>query len=90
MEMMIDGEGEAIVFFDMETTFQDRVLLEFGAISVCPRRLIELDNYSTLIRPADTSFLDTFSGHHGITREDLASAPLFSQVADDIYQILNG
>ncbi|OIT19049.1 protein nen3 [Nicotiana attenuata] len=88
--MMIDGEGEAIVFFDLETTFQDRVLLEFGAIFVCPRRLIELDSYSTLIRPADPSFLDTFSGHHGITSADLASAPLFSQVADDIYQILNG
>ncbi|XP_016442194.1 protein NEN4 isoform X1 [Nicotiana tabacum] len=87
--MEIDGEGEAIVFFDLETTFQDRVLLEFGAIFVCPRRLIELDSYSTLIRPTDPSFSDTFSGHHGITRADLASAPLFPEVADDIYQILN-
>ncbi|XP_055818940.1 protein NEN1-like [Solanum dulcamara] len=95
MEMIIDGEYDPIVFFDVERRFskpgQDWVLVEFGSISVCPRRLIELDSYSTLIRPDDPSFLDNFSDlKNGITREALASAPHFSQVADKIYQILHG
>ncbi|MCE2055431.1 hypothetical protein HAX54_042563 [Datura stramonium] len=95
MEMIIDGQYDPIVFFDVETTFpkpgQGRVLLEFGSISVCPRRLIELDSYSTLIRPDDPLFWDTFSDlSKGITREALTSAPFFSQVADTIHQILHG
>ncbi|KAK4371737.1 hypothetical protein RND71_007121 [Anisodus tanguticus] len=94
MEMIIDGQQDSIVFFDVETThrYQGRILFEFGSIFVCPRRLIELDGhtYSTLIRP--DPFLDTFPdlSYKGITREDLASAPHFSQVADKIYQILHG
>lgn len=95
MEMIIDGEHDPIVFFDLEMRYsnpgQDWVLLEFGSIFVCPRRLIELDSYSTLIRPDDPLFLDTFSDlSNGITREALASAPHFSQVAKKIYQILHG
>ncbi|KAL3347311.1 hypothetical protein AABB24_021140 [Solanum stoloniferum] len=95
MEMIIDGEHDPIVFFDLERRWsnpgQDWVLLEFGSIFVCPRRLIELDSYSTLIRPDDPLFLDTFSDlSNGITREALASAPHFSEVAEKIYQILDG
>ncbi|XP_060196612.1 protein NEN1-like isoform X2 [Lycium barbarum] len=98
MEIMnIDGQHDAIVFFDVETTCPDpfRILYEFGSIYVCPRRLIELNNtsYKTLIRPDDLDILTDRSwknlSEKGITREDLVSAPHFSKVADTIYHILH-
>ncbi|KAK6258917.1 Exonuclease [Theobroma cacao] len=85
-----------IVFFDLETTVPNRsgqrfFVLEFGAIVVCPRKLVELESYSTLIKPKDLSVVPVRSGRcDGITREAVANAPEFEQVADKIFSILNG
>ncbi|KAJ8769627.1 hypothetical protein K2173_005230 [Erythroxylum novogranatense] len=85
-----------IVFFDLETTVPNKTgqrfwVLEFGAIIVCPRKLVELESYSTLIRPSDLSVVSlTSCRRDGITREAVASAPVFEDVADRIFSILNG
>uniref|UniRef100_A0A2N9GLT8 Exonuclease domain-containing protein n=1 Tax=Fagus sylvatica TaxID=28930 RepID=A0A2N9GLT8_FAGSY len=84
-----------IAFFDVETTMptrpgQGRAILEFGAILVCPRTAVELDSYSTLVKPADI-FLHSFvSRANGITRDALASAPTFLHIADRVYELLHG
>ncbi|XP_021802472.1 protein NEN4 [Prunus avium] len=85
-----------IVFFDIETNVPNRAgqrfwVLEFGAIVVCPQKLVELESYSTLIRPGDLSVVALRSGRSdGITRETVANAPLFKEVSDKIFSILNG
>ncbi|KAJ6419474.1 hypothetical protein OIU84_029557 [Salix udensis] len=90
-----EGSSE-IVFFDLETTVPSRAgqrfwVLEFGAIIVCPRKLVELDSYSTLIRPKDLSVVALKSGRcDGITRGAVSNAPVFEEVADKIFTILNG
>ncbi|KAG6721915.1 hypothetical protein I3842_03G135500 [Carya illinoinensis] len=97
MEASTSGkEGIAeIVFFDLETTVPNRGgkrfwVLEFGAIVVCPKKLVELESYSTLVRPKDLSVVSLRSGRcDGITREVVANAPAFEDVADKIFSILN-
>ncbi|XP_010258260.1 PREDICTED: protein NEN2-like [Nelumbo nucifera] len=85
-----------IAFFDVETTIpfrpnQGYALLEFGAILICPRKLVERDSYSTLVRPADLSSITGASVRcNGITRDAVASAPTFREVADRVYDILHG
>ncbi|XP_068314728.1 protein NEN4-like [Pyrus communis] len=85
-----------IVFFDIETNVPNKAgqrfwVLEFGAILVCPQNLVELETYSTLIRPGDLSVVALRSGRSdGITQETVAKAPLFEEVADKIFSILNG
>ncbi|KAF5747374.1 hypothetical protein HS088_TW05G00095 [Tripterygium wilfordii] len=90
-------EGTAeIVFFDLETTVANRTgqrfwVLEFGAIVVCPRKLLELESYSTLIRPTDLSVAALRSGRcDGITLQAVANEPSFEEVADKIFSMLNG
>ncbi|XVE83188.1 hypothetical protein DITRI_Ditri16bG0067600 [Diplodiscus trichospermus] len=98
MEAFIPSqEGPAeIVFFDLETTVPNRAgqrfsILEFGAIVVCPRKLVELESYSTLIRPKDLSAVALRSGRSdGITRGAVVNAPEFEQVSNKIFSILNG
>uniref|UniRef100_A0A0D6R1T3 Exonuclease domain-containing protein n=1 Tax=Araucaria cunninghamii TaxID=56994 RepID=A0A0D6R1T3_ARACU len=91
------GEGSPeIVFFDVETTIPWRkgqrfVLLEFGAILVCPRKLVELQSFSTLLRPEDLSAVSEASTKcNGISREAVAGAPRFQDVADKIFDLLDG
>ncbi|KAF8404548.1 hypothetical protein HHK36_009435 [Tetracentron sinense] len=85
-----------IVFFDLETTVPSRAgqrfwVLEFGAIVVCPKKLIEVESYCTLIRPGDLSAVAQKSGRcDGITRQTVATAPMFEEVAERIFSILNG
>lgn len=85
-----------IVFFDLETNVPKRIgekfwVLEFGAIVVCPRKLVELDSYVTLIRPGDLSVVALRPGRCGaITRQAVSSAPSFEEVADKIFEILDG
>ena len=80
-----------IVFFDVETTAPSAAgrwwLLEFGAILVCPRKLVEVGSYDTLIRPGDLSVAVT---RRFTDVEAIASAPPFKDVADKIFQILDG
>ncbi|XP_028788238.1 protein NEN1-like [Neltuma alba] len=84
-----------IVFFDVETTVPTRsgqgfAILEFGAILVCPKKLTELSSYSTLVRPADPSLISPLSERcNGITRDAVASAPTFADIADDVYELLH-
>uniref|UniRef100_A0A7N0VF82 Exonuclease domain-containing protein n=1 Tax=Kalanchoe fedtschenkoi TaxID=63787 RepID=A0A7N0VF82_KALFE len=92
MTNLIDDRSE-IVFFDLETTRPDqgRALLEFGAILVCPRTLAVLDWYVTLIRPEDPSIINSLRDRpNGISRDSVASAPSFREVADRVYDILDG
>ncbi|KZV53749.1 hypothetical protein F511_00015 [Dorcoceras hygrometricum] len=85
-----------IVFFDLETTVPTKsgqrfCVVEFGAIVVCARKLVELDSYCTLIRPRDLSNIVTNSGRSdGITRDKVTRAPTFEEVADKIFSILDG
>ncbi|XP_043724401.1 protein NEN1-like [Telopea speciosissima] len=89
-------ERSEIVFFDVETTIPFRkgqafAILEFGAILVCPRKLVELESYSTLVKPAHLSSVSTASTRcNGITRDAVASAPTFGEVADKIFDLLHG
>ncbi|XP_043692410.1 protein NEN4-like [Telopea speciosissima] len=91
-----EGRGAEIVFFDLETTGANGAgnkfwVLEFGAIVVCPRKLVELESFCTLIRPRDLSVVRLKSGRSdGITRKAVATAPTFEDVADKIFSILNG
>jgi DNA polymerase III epsilon subunit-like protein len=88
--------GPEIAFFDVETSVPQRAgqgyaLLEFGAILVCPRRLVEVACYATLVRPADLCVVSAASVRcNGITRDAVAAAPPFLAVADAVYDILHG
>lgn len=89
-------ERSEIAFFDLETTVpmkqgQGFTILEFGAILVCPRKLVELESYSTLVCPDDLSLISSKSERcNGITRDAVSSAPSFSLIADKIFDILHG
>ncbi|MFS7923224.1 putative ribonuclease H-like superfamily, exonuclease, RNase T/DNA polymerase III [Helianthus anomalus] len=85
-----------IVFFDLETNVPNKPgqkfwVLEFGAMVVCPRKLVELESYCTLIRPGDLSAVGLNPARcHGISRGTVLNAPSFEEVADKIFKILNG
>ncbi|WCJ35911.1 Polynucleotidyl transferase ribonuclease H-like superfamily protein [Euphorbia peplus] len=96
LDPQINGEKPEIAFFDVETTVPTRpgqgfALLEFGSILVCPRKLEELRSYSTLVRPSNPSLISALSVRcNGITPDSVESAPSFLQIADTVYDILNG
>ncbi|KAF3437624.1 hypothetical protein FNV43_RR20380 [Rhamnella rubrinervis] len=85
-----------IAFFDVETTVPTRpgqrfTILEFGSILVCPKKLVELEFYSTLVRPSHLSLISSLSVRcNGITRDAVVSAPSFLEIADRVYDILHG
>lgn len=92
-------EETMIAFFDVETTVpfhsgpggDGYSLLEFGAILVCPRRLIEVENFSTLVRPTDLNSISPQSiSCNGITRDSASTAPYFAEVADKVFSFLHG
>ncbi|KAI9113738.1 hypothetical protein K1719_014989 [Acacia pycnantha] len=85
-----------IVFFDLETTVPQKSgqrfwILEFGAMVVCPHKLVELESYTTLIRPKDLSVVPVKPRRtDGIRRAAVKKAPPFEEVAEKIFSILNG
>ncbi|KAF5792681.1 putative DNA-directed DNA polymerase [Helianthus annuus] len=85
-----------IVFFDLETTDipsrnQPYAILEYGSILVCPKKLTELHSYQTLVRPLDLSLISADSIRvNGITADHVVSCPTFAEIADKVYDILNG
>lgn len=94
---MVSGVDKSeIAFFDVETSVPSRpgqgfAILEFGAILVCPRKLIELENYSTLVKPSDLALISNLSARcNGISRHAVISAPTFAEIADKVYDILHG
>ncbi|CAH9057263.1 unnamed protein product [Cuscuta epithymum] len=94
--MMEGRDMPEIAFFDVETTIptrsgQGHALLEFGGILVCPRKLVELESFSTLVRPADLSLITARSVLcNGIREDDVVSAPAFADIADKVYGFLHG
>ncbi|CAM0958834.1 unnamed protein product [Alopecurus aequalis] len=78
------SKAREMVFFDVEVAAGAGAsnttpeILEFGAILVCPRRLVERSSYSTLIRTS-TSLAD-----------ELSSGPSFTDVAANIFDLLDG
>ncbi|XP_004236478.2 protein NEN1-like [Solanum lycopersicum] len=94
--MMMGDERMEVAFFDVETTVPTRpgqgfAILEFGAILVCPRKLVEQETYSTLVRPTDLSLIPTLSVRcNGINPEAITSAPTFAEIAEKVYEILHG
>uniref|UniRef100_A0A0E0BAC2 Exonuclease domain-containing protein n=1 Tax=Oryza glumipatula TaxID=40148 RepID=A0A0E0BAC2_9ORYZ len=91
-----EAGGPEIAFFDVETSVPQRAgqgyaLLEFGAILVCPRRLVVVGSYATLVRPGDLGVVSAASVRcNGITRDAVAAAPGFRDVADAVYTVLHG
>ncbi|XP_052179715.1 protein NEN1-like [Diospyros lotus] len=94
--MVSSADRSELAFFDVETTIptrpgQGRALLEFGAILVCPRKLVELQSYSTPVRPANLSLISNLSRRRsGITKDSVLSAPSFAEIADRVFDILHG
>ncbi|KAI9117584.1 hypothetical protein K1719_011750 [Acacia pycnantha] len=79
-----------IVFFDVETIYPTSVIVEFGAILVCPTTLTELCHYSKLVRPDNPSLVPpVFERRNGITRHALADALTFADIADTVYELLH-
>jgi len=85
------SDASLIVFFDVETTMPpDRTIIEFGAILVCPRKLVEKSGYSTLVRPADLSIITPDFESKGISRDSVANAPSFVDIAHKVFDLLHG
>ncbi|XP_037482931.1 protein NEN4-like [Triticum dicoccoides] len=84
---MATTKKREMVFFDVEAAQSPSPpgecrLLEFAATLVCPRRLVEVSSYSTLIRPDDVA--NDGSVHLP------SSAPSFEDVFQDIFELLDG
>ncbi|KAH1080188.1 hypothetical protein J1N35_019949 [Gossypium stocksii] len=96
MNPTTSGDRSEICFFDLETTIPRRrgqgfSILEFGAILVCPKRLVELKSFASLVRPDDLSSISLDSVRcNGITRDTVAEAPSFSDIAEEVYGFLHG
>ncbi|MFQ6632925.1 hypothetical protein Gotur_012254, partial [Gossypium turneri] len=96
MNPTTSGDRSEICFFDLETTIPRRrgqgfSILEFGAILVCPKRLVELKSFASLVRPDYLSSISLDSVRcNGITRDAVAEARSFSDIAEEVYGFLHG
>lgn len=82
--------GQPLAFVDIETTggshFTSRVL-EVAVVRVEGNRVV--GTYQTLLHP-DEAIPSFITGLTGITDADVATSPRFSQVADELAEILEG
>jgi DNA polymerase III subunit epsilon len=78
-----------MLFIDLETTGAtatvDRIT-EIGIVEITPQGI---ERYSQLVNP-QTRIPDFIQRLTGITQEMVADAPTFDELADDLYQRLNG
>ncbi len=91
--MSDESKQPDIVFYDLETNIppDDSVpfeIIEFGAIVLDKAGLYEKESYSTLIY---SELMDERSiACNGITFDMVKDAPSFAEVADKIFDVLNG
>jgi len=82
--------NQPLAFVDIETTggshFKSRVL-EVGVVRVENGRVAA--KYQTLLHP-DEEIPTFITGLTGITDDDVAGAPRFAQIADDLAEVLDG
>jgi DNA polymerase III subunit epsilon len=79
-----------VVYVDIETTggsARASRVLEVAAIRVEPDGVVR--EYSTLINP-DTRIPNTITRITGITESDIIGAPKFTDVADELYELMQG
>lgn len=91
--MTARGRSREIAFYDLETTIPEKDgdpvdILEFGAIVLDQDGLYERESFSTLLR--SDRITQRSMDCNGITPEMVADAPDFSDVADRIFDTLNG
>ena len=77
-----------IVFYDLETTIPPTDVIEFGAIVLDNTGLYEKESYSTLIHSKKINQRSVDC--NGITLDMVKDAPKFKDVADNIFDVLNG
>jgi len=76
-----------LVFYDIETTIPATDMIEFGAIVLDRVGLYEKERYETLINSKKIS--EKSIACNGITEQMTKSAPTFSDVADNIFNVLH-
>ena len=77
-----------VVFYDLETTIPPTDIIEFGAIVLDKTGLYERESYSTLIH--STKITPKSTECNGITLDMVKDSPSFAEVADNIFNILDG
>ena len=77
-----------VVFYDLETTIPATDIIEFGGIVLDKTGLFERESYSTLIKSEKITPKSTEC--NGITLEMVKDSPTFAEVADNIFNILDG
>ncbi|KAI6673206.1 hypothetical protein NL676_001112 [Syzygium grande] len=92
----MESSRPEIVIFDVETVIESirgtKAILEFGAIIVCPRTLVEKEYFTSLVRPRHDSCFGEFQARrNGLNRDDIVSSnTFFSDIARTIYDMLDG
>jgi DNA polymerase III epsilon subunit-like protein len=77
-----------VVFYDLETTIPPTDIIEFGGIVLDKTGLYERESYSTLIH--STRITPKSTECNGITLDMVKDSPSFADVADNIFNILDG
>ena len=77
-----------VVFYDLETTIPATDIIEFGGIVLDKTGLFERESYSTLIKSEKITPRSTEC--NGITLDMVKNSPTFAEIADNIFNILDG